>query len=1093
MREIKLNAKQREAVEQIDGPMLVLAGPGTGKTQLLSARVARILEKTDTLPNNILCLTFTEAGAANMLERLSSFIGQAAYEVNISTYHAFGGELIGRHPEYFTGMRLETALDELGQHEIIATALEKLSYQNPLKFTNVRDIIGTIGEAKQALLTPEDLLKIANNNLDFLREVNPKISEIFAGLTRMPGRLDAARGYFETTLALLDSLEVGDKNSLARATKDSLELALEEAESVGKTKPLTEWKNTWLNKDAKDQFILKGEVEAKKLAALADIYKKYQAALKDGGLYDYNDMILLAVRALETSDEFRFSLQEKYQYILLDEYQDTSTAQARLVELLTNNPASEGQPNVMAVGDDDQAIYAFQGAEASNLANFATRYRDTKIISLNENYRSQTDILTTASHVANQIANRASNSFDGITKELIFSGQIKIPAIETREFLSEVAERDFVARQIEKLITENGVRPSEIAVLAPRHKVLEPLVPFLNNLQIPVRYEKRENILEAPIIRQLITMTRLVLALSNHDEQLANSYFPEVLSYEFWQIPLTDVWQLSWADGTSWTQKLLASRHRWLALFFMQLAVSAEVEPLEQMLDYLSGAAKLKINDATTTTATSPLKNYYTRAELEIDQPDIFYETISHLTVLRRKLRERQASEDESLRLADLIKLVDLYEASGTRMVNTSPYNQASESVQLMTVYKAKGLEFEHVFLLDCVDEIWGDKARGNSNRLTLPANLASIRRAGSTSDEQLRVFFVALTRAKSGLYFMCAANNYSGKATTRLKYLDQRSQADGSFLALALPEKYQRVLADSSEVPALISLEMNWTSYHDGALGKAELKNLLAERLKSYQLSPTHLNTFIDMERGGPREFLLNTLLRFPQAPTSSGLYGSAIHETLEHYQLELNQNNRPSLENVLNYFERHLLAKKLERGEFERRAAQGKIELTKYLEQDKFRPGDKAETKFKNEAVFLDEVHLNGQIDKMEIDPASKTMVVVDYKTGKPSGRWSSELKFHKYKQQLYIYKMLVEGSTSWRGWQVAGERLDFLRPGDDGELNSLNLNFNQKEFDQIKDLIKAVWRHIMALNFPDVSQYPKTLVGTRQFEADLIAGKI
>lgn len=1090
MAEIKLNKNQQAAVEEIlNGPLLVLAGPGTGKTQLLSAGVANILAKTDTLASNILCLTFTEKGASNMLERLTSFIGQEAYSVNIHTYHAFGGSLISSYPQYFSESRMENPVDELGQHEIINEIVEKLSYQNPLKYIGTRDIIATISEAKQALLTPSGLEKIAAENSEFLEDINPKISQIFNGLARMPGSLTKAVPYFDETLTLLEA----KKNSLANTAKTNLKTALEEASELGKSAPLTKWKNDWLVKNSQDEFVLDGKLAAKRLTALANIMKDYQAALARRGLYDYDDMILASVRALENNDDLRFTLQEKYQYILLDEYQDTNAAQAKLVELLTNNPASEGRPNVMAVGDDDQAIYSFQGAEASNLNEFARRYRDTKIICLTDNYRSQPDILTFAGKVAGQIEDRASTSFESITKELVFRGDQLAPTIVRPEFLSQVAERDWVAREIEGLITKKGVQPSQIAVIAPRHKLLEPLVPFLNALNIPVRYEKRENILEAPVIRQLITMSRLVEAINNQNQPLANSYWPEVLSYDFWGLELADIWKISWSEGSNWTQKLLGSKYQWLGLFFLKLASISQSEPLEIMLDYLTGNEQLAINDKRYKSATSPLKDFYTSEARQTERPDTFYQTISHLIVLRSKLRERQASEDKALRLTDMLGLVDLYETSGTRMINTSPYNQASESVQLMTVYKAKGLEFEHVFLLDCVDEVWGEKARASNNKLSLPANLAHIRRAGSSDDERLRVFFVAITRAKAGLYLASATNNYSGKATTRLKYLDEREQDDGSTKALALPEKYQQVIRSTSEVPDITSLELDWSSRHTSSSLAADLKDLLADRIKNYQLSPTDLNKFIDLERGGPRAFMLENLLRFPSAPSSSASYGSAIHECLDWYQQQINRGVSPSNKQLLAEFERYLLAKKLARDELAKRLEQGEFELTSFLTKAAFQVGDRAEEKFVDSGVFVGEAHLNGKIDKIEVDKDEKAVTIVDYKTGRPAAKWESKLKLHKYKQQLYIYKMLIEGAANWRGWTVSSERLDFIQPDSDGECLSLELKFNQKEYDETKALVEAMWRHVMALSFPDVSQYSADFAGSRQFERDLINGKV
>src|SRR6185437_16006093 len=144
-----------------------------GKTELLSARVANILKLTDTPPQNILCLTFTENGAENMRERLSRFIGQAAYDVTINTYHAFGREIIQRFPEYFTETRLQNSVDELGQRQIITDVVENMRYSNPLKQTRHHegDLIATISEVKRGLLTAEDLRLIAAENLLFIRNV----------------------------------------------------------------------------------------------------------------------------------------------------------------------------------------------------------------------------------------------------------------------------------------------------------------------------------------------------------------------------------------------------------------------------------------------------------------------------------------------------------------------------------------------------------------------------------------------------------------------------------------------------------------------------------------------------------------------------------------------------------------------------------------------------------------------------------------------------------------------------------------------------------------------------------------------------------
>ena len=128
----RLNGEQRRAVEATEGPLLVLAGPGTGKTQLLSMRVANILRKNDVLPGNILCLTFTDNAARNMRERLSTIIGQPAYHVAIHTFHSFGADIINQYPDYFTGRQLLQQMDELGRYELLHGIFEGLPHSNPL-------------------------------------------------------------------------------------------------------------------------------------------------------------------------------------------------------------------------------------------------------------------------------------------------------------------------------------------------------------------------------------------------------------------------------------------------------------------------------------------------------------------------------------------------------------------------------------------------------------------------------------------------------------------------------------------------------------------------------------------------------------------------------------------------------------------------------------------------------------------------------------------------------------------------------------------------------------------------------------------------
>ena len=251
-----LNMAQKSAVDYIDGPLLVIAGPGTGKTQLLSARVANILNKTDTLPQNILCLTFTENGALNMRERLTRFIGSAAYDVTISTYHAYGADIIRRFPQYFAELRLQNPIDELGKHQIVSNIIEKMSYSNPLKQTqhHLGDLISTLSEVKRALISSQDLRAVASENQAFIAAASQRTAELLDNFSlRMPSKLAVAEVPFRELLTSLESLmparpRMPRYSSLAAIAISDLRAALDQATADGKTSALTAWKNKWLAK-----------------------------------------------------------------------------------------------------------------------------------------------------------------------------------------------------------------------------------------------------------------------------------------------------------------------------------------------------------------------------------------------------------------------------------------------------------------------------------------------------------------------------------------------------------------------------------------------------------------------------------------------------------------------------------------------------------------------------------------------------------------------------------------------------------------------------------------------------------------------------
>ena len=314
-----LNTAQKEAVDTIEGPVLVIAGPGTGKTQILTLRIANILLSTDTAPENILALTFTESGARAMRERLRSFVGAVAYRVPIYTFHGFAGDLIRQYPDSYSNIIGGRPASELEKVELIETILDDSEFKllrplgNPAYY--VRAILHTIATLKQEYLEPDKLGAIINEQEAVLASM-PKLHEKGAHKGKVKG----------------------DYQKLEKTIAKNHELLA--------------------------------------------VYRRYQSLLREQNLYDFDDMMLESVHALNSNEDMLRDLQENYQYLLADEHQDVNASQNRILELLA---AYHERPNIFVVGDEKQAIYRFQGASLENFLYFEDKFPNTTTIALTEN------------------------------------------------------------------------------------------------------------------------------------------------------------------------------------------------------------------------------------------------------------------------------------------------------------------------------------------------------------------------------------------------------------------------------------------------------------------------------------------------------------------------------------------------------------------------------------------------------------------------------------------------------------------------------------------------------------------------------------
>lgn len=1078
----QLNAAQKQAVDTIDGPVMVIAGPGTGKTELLSVRVANILQKTDTLPENILCLTFTESGQAAMRERLVGIIGKDAYKVAIHTFHSFGSEVMAQNREYFYHNAQFEPADDLKQYEILRGIFEELEFSNPLysmmngEYTHLADAKRMISELKRSsALTSDELLAIIQQSEASLDVIEHILAPILTDRVnkRVTDRLrdayELVREHAETTELLYEV------TPLARIIADSLESMLEETISVHPTKPVSAWKLKWFERDEAKNLVFKDRKRLKKMRALCYIYYEYLGRMEKAGVFDYDDMIMQVVHAIEVHSDLKYNLQEKYLYIMVDEFQDTNLAQMRILHALTDNPVHEGNPNILVVGDDDQAVYGFQGADISNVLNFTDKYPNRQLIVLTDNYRSGEAILKTARSVITQGTNRLEERIAELDKQLTANRPdagdvsiVKLPSIDS--------ERHEIVRQIKTAI-DHGEDPSSIAVLARRHADIHSLLPFFRNAQIPIRYEREESVLDTEPIVALENIARVVLAIAESRHDIAEELLPKVLAHPAWMVDPKDLWRLSldahnnhqnWMEVMTSTPRF-TEIHAWLT----HCAAESKRLALEPMIDLLIGRNDDEAN-------RSPYFTYFFSPEALQAAPDSYVEYLGALRAIRSRLREHEPGK--AIGLKEFVEFVDLHRRLDIT-ITVSSQSLASDipAVQLLTAHKSKGLEFDTVYIFNSVDSVWGQSARSVNRSINYPENLP-LAPTGNTTDERLRLFYVAMTRAKKKLVMTYSEHNDADKATLPADFL---LQVDTPTIEAETPSHDQ--LTETAELA--------W--YEPYVAPTQDLKTVLAPHLEKFKLSATSFNNFLDVTRGGPQYFLLNNLLHFPQAKSASSAYGTAVHTTMQqaHLHLLATGEHKP-LEDSLRDFEVALSRERLSPTEFQQYLQQGCDHISKFMTSGALpiTETQKSEVDFKHQNVHVGDAHLTGSLDVIDIDKENKELCVIDYKTGHPATNWNrgddhTKLKLHRYRQQLIFYKILVENSADFHNYTVKDGQLAFIEPTGAGESILLSLDLTNEDVERTEKLIKAVWKHIVELNLPDISAYSPDLKGVLAFEQDLI----
>lgn len=1113
----RLNLEQKKAVDAIDGPVMVIAGPGTGKTQVLSLRVGNILQKTDIAPGNILCLTFTDAAAVNMRERLAELIGPEGYKVAVHTFHSFARDVIAGYPEYFYNGADFIAADDLAQLGILEGIFAELPRRDPLSskhdegFTYIKDARRAIGLLKQAGITPDEFAALIEANAKALSAINDGIARVFADRLSQKS-VEAAAALAQEWAGMMSPPRTTDYGlrTLSEAAALSLGRAVKAALESEKIVPLSEWKSKWTKAGEDGTRVHKDMPALGRMRSLALVYDRYRARMYAEKLYDFDDMLLDVVLALREHPALCASLQERYQYVLVDEFQDTNDAQLKLVRLLGDAPVNEGKPNIMIVGDDDQAIYRFQGAEISNILDFPKQYTHHELVVLTKNYRSTQHILDVAREVIEKSTERLEDVIPALEKKLIMArpdlgaGHIRHAALPTRSH-----EYAYIAREIKRLIEEGG-DPGAIAVITRRHRELEGIARVLVAANIPIVYERQQNVFDEPHIRILIAMARFVDSVVRHDLQAADEYLPEILSAPFFGVAREDIWRISVSASVrpdrSWLGAMQESQSemlRAIAQWFMELGRRAHHDPLERVLDEMIGSDGVLVGSGArdehepslfggaeepkraASKFRSPFREYYFGADARKRAEARYLMFLSSLRVFVGALREYK--HGKPLFIADLVDFADLHERNGLTLADTTPFASAAHAVNLMTAHKAKGLEFDTVFVASCQEEVWA--GRGFPNKLPFPMNLPIERDEGG--DDRLRIFYVALTRAKRRLYLSSYRKDDAGKSSLKLSFIAPE-RADGAIAAHLADE--EAALADD-ELTGAIDIMPVHPEFFPIVPGE---RAILLELVRDYRMSVTHLNNFLNVAAGGPARFLEQNLLRFPQALAPNAAYGDAMHKAIERFYREFRRTTSlPDAEHLVGFFREAMERERMtarERAHFFRAGAEA-LPVWWKESGSKADPSHRSETDFGNQGVVAGGAPIVGKIDKMVA--RGDEIVVTDFKTGKAKERWEGEhaherITLANYRRQLFFYKLLVERSHDFGKFTVRCGVLEFLEPVG-GKIKMLSLELEEEETERLQRLIGIVYKKIMTLDFPDTERYATDRDGARQFEEDLLRGSI
>lgn len=969
-----LNSQQKKAVDTIEGPVMVVAGPGTGKTQILTLRIANILTKTQVNPENILALTFTDSGVLAMRKRLVDIIGTPGYRVEIHTFHGFCNEIIKRNPDDFEQFLAANSITEIEQIQVLENILDKqkLEFLKPINepYFYLRAILSGINDLKKEGITPEtfeEVLKTQQADFD-------KIEDLY-------NEKGAYKGIMK-----------GKYQDLQKQINKNLELQ--------------------------------------------KVYKEYQKSLREQKMYDFNDMLLEVVTTLQQNKDLLLRLQETYQYILVDEHQDTNSAQNKLIELLCSFFPN---PNLFVVGDEKQAIFRFQGASLENFLYFKKLYPTATLINLEENYRSQQTILDASGSLIKQ--NVSSQLLEQVL-ELKAKTNHPLQKIQVAALSDYFAESHFITKDIKEKIA-GGIPAKEITILGRNNKDLLEVANVLQQYQIPFIIESDQNIFADADVRKLILLLK---AIGNFGSEID---LVPVLHIDFLKIDPLDIYKLIHFAGT---QKISLYEVLITQEKLSQVGL-ANKESLTKLLEKLTSWSRLSVNENLTKLFVDVVNESGLR-EAILSKPNSL-EILDKVTGLYEEIK-LQTDKNPLFRLKDFLNYLDLLQTHEL-LIKKRVKTILKNSVRLMTAHKSKGLEFDWVYIINAFDGHWGNSKK-RPQLIKLPWNYLGVKLQVDFDEieDERRLFYVCLTRARKGVIISYSLLGLEGKEQIPTQFVDEIAE-----------EFKERLNVQAFETEFLNHKEIIFKpSIHIGQ--DIQSKEFIRELFLERGLSATALNNYLEC----PWKYFYKNLLQLPDHKSPNMVYGSAIHQTLNTYIQALKKRQQPNAQFLVETFDKYL-SKQLGKGEdYERFLEKGKKTLKVYFDQkaSKWKENLIGEMQIKG-VQLTDDVILNGRIDMIEPTANTSEVLVYDFKTGNVKSRNVIEgltaNSEGNLKRQLIFYKLLLDKYHLGK-YKMKEGIIDFVEPDAKEKLHQQSFIIEDTEVKALEEQLKFVASQILNLEF-------------------------